>query len=151
MSSKETRQCFVEQQREGESKLVRAHRLEVAHLRWDKRCLQSRAAGLPRAAAARRLFQHAAQNRAYHLIISALSHKEELGVGVPYLHSPPPVLSSCSTAIGPASFQPHRLVEGSSSSPLPAPLHPARLARHNPSLAGCLLLGVRARQLHGTG
>lgn len=42
----------MEQQREGESKLVRAHLLEVAHLRWDKRCLQSRAAGLPRAVVA---------------------------------------------------------------------------------------------------
>ena len=95
-------------------------------------------------------FLGTAQNREYRLIISALSHKEELGDGVPYLHSPPLVPGSCSTGASPPLaqvlrwlhvLQPHQLEEGSSSSPRHAPPHPVRLAWHNRSLAGCLLLG----------
>lgn len=46
---------------------------------------RSRAAWFPWAMVAQRLPQHAAQNRVYWLILSALSHKEDLGDRVPYL------------------------------------------------------------------
>lgn len=148
-SSKQTRQCFLEQHREGGSKTVRAPCLQVAHLRGDKLYHQSRAARLPGATAAQRLSQRAAQNRAYCLIISALSHKEELGDGVPYLRSSPLVPSSRSAGASPPVaqvlrrahvLQPNQLEEGSSSSPLPTPPHPARLAWYNHYLPRCLLL-----------
>lgn len=103
MSSKETRQCFLEQQTEGGSKPASAHRLEVAHLHWDKGCHQSRAARLPGAVAAQRLSQHAVQNRAYHLIISALSHKEQLGDGCPIYTAL--LQSPAATALVPAQCQ----------------------------------------------
>lgn len=93
-------------------------------------CHQSRAAGPPRAAVAQRLPQCTAQNRAYCLIIPALSHKEELGHGVPYFHSPPPVPSSCSIAqvLGwPRVLQPHCWRRGAAS-PI---THRARLGQHN--------------------
>lgn len=122
--------------------------LEVAHLRRDKRCHQSRAVGLPGAAAAQRLSRRAARNRAYRLIISALSHKEELGDGAPYLHSPPPVPAAA--ALVPARPLP-RHCDGPASFSLMGWRRGAA-APHRPhhSLAGCLLLGRGGRRLHGS-
>lgn len=133
--------------------------LEVAHLRWDKRCHQSRAAGLPGAAAAQRLSRRAARNRAYRLIISALPHKEELGAGVPYLHSPPPVPGSYSTGAsflprncdGPASFSLMGWRRGAAA-PTARRLHSQRGSPGTtaPGLGVCFW-GGGGRRLHGSG
>lgn len=74
--------------------------LEVVHLCWDKQCHQSRAVGLlgPRGMAA-----PVAQNRASHLIISPVSHKEQLPAGLPYFPSP---------ALGPAAPRWHQAGTG---------------------------------------
>lgn len=74
--------------------------LEVAHLCWDKQCHQSRAVGLP---GPRGMAAPVAQNRASHLIISPVSHKEQLLAGLPYFLSP---------ALGPAAPHWHQVGTG---------------------------------------
>lgn len=68
---------------------------------------------------------------------------------MPYLRSSPLVPSSRSAGASPPLaqvlrwahvLQPNQLEEGSSSSPPPAPPHPARLAWYNHCLPRCLLL-----------
>lgn len=111
--------------------------LEVAHLRWDTQCHQSRAAGLP---GPRGTAAPSARNRASHLIISAVSHKEQLAAGLPYFPSPPLGRQRCAgTSPAPAWHWDGPAASGRrrDSGHISAP----RMAWHSPD--GSLLLGRR--------